>query len=137
VAVRQANPHPHASSLNRTKAMPSFFSRFFSSDVNTFAAELVEDLSKRLPPVLMNDEKRRPSAKRIGRILETSLARAVDYKRTKRLGVYGKAKLANEFRWQLKEKGYNDAFIDLATEAITVYVSRRDTPPNSPSSGRA
>jgi hypothetical protein len=117
--------------------MPSFFSRFFSSDVNTFAAELVEDLSKRLPPVLMNDEKRRPSAKRIGRILETSLARAVDYKRTKRLGVYGKAKLANEFRWQLKEKGYNDAFIDLATEAITVYVSRRDTPPNSPSSGRA
>ena len=108
--------------------MPSIFSRLFSSEVAPFADELVEDLSKRLPPALMNYEKRRPSVKRITRILETSLTRAVDFKKGKGLGIYGKAKLANEFRWKLKEKGYDDKFIELATEAITVYISRKSTP---------
>jgi len=108
--------------------MASFLSRFFSSEVDAFADQLAEDLSKRLPPTLMNDEKRRPSTKRIGRVLENSLARAVDYKQERKLGIYGKAKLANEFRWKLKDKGYDDKFIELATEAMTVYISRRDTP---------
>ena len=105
--------------------MASLFSRLFSADTNRFASELVDDLSKRLPPALMNDEKRRPSAKRIGRILEGSLSRAVSYKKDQKLGVLGKARLANEFRWKLKDQGYDDAFVELATEAMTVYISRK------------
>lgn len=105
--------------------MPSFLSKLFTSKIDTFVDELVEDLSKRLPPGLMNDDKRRPSTKRISRILETSLSRAVEFKKEKRLGIYGKAKLANDFRWKLKEKGYDEKFTDLATEAITIYISRK------------
>ena len=31
--------------------------------------------------------------------------------------MFGKAKLGNEFRWQLKEMGYTEKFIEVATEA--------------------
>jgi hypothetical protein len=105
--------------------MASLFSRMFSAGSSGFADELASDLSKRLPPALMNDESRRPSAKRIGRVLEGSLSRAVSYKQEKKLGVLGKARLANEFRWKLKELGYDDEFVDLATEAMTIYISRK------------
>jgi hypothetical protein len=40
------------------------------------------------------------------------------------LGVVGKARLSNNFKWALKEQGYPEAFIDLVTEALVVYMTR-------------
>ncbi|NJK42488.1 MAG: hypothetical protein HC937_01785 [Aquincola sp.] len=37
----------------------------------------------------------------------------------------GKAKLGNAFRWELTELGYRKDFVELATEAVIVYLSRK------------
>ena len=54
--------------------------------------------------------------------------RAVEFQREHRLGTFGKAKLGNEFKWRLRELGYTEKFIDVATEGLMVYVTRGPAP---------
>jgi hypothetical protein len=57
-------------------------------------------------------------------VLEDVLDEAATYGAQNRLGVYKKARLANAFKWSLKELGYSDKFIEVATEGLVVYTTR-------------
>jgi hypothetical protein len=98
--------------------------KLLGRDVDTFAKELAEMVAKRYPPTLDNAPERRISTNRISKVLEDALSKAAEYNRNARLGVYRKARLANTFKWQLKEMGYSDRFVEVATEGLVVYVSR-------------
>ena len=100
------------------------FSLFSNKEINTFAKDLVASLAKRYPPALDVSPEKRVSENRLTKVLEETLAQAVDFQSKHKLGVVGKAKLGNEFRWQLKEMGYTEKFIDIATEGLMVYVTR-------------
>ena len=90
-----------------------------------FARSLVDDISKRYPVAIDHDDKVRPSANRLTKIIEDACLRAVQFKTEHRLGVLGKAKLGNAFRWELSNSGYRKEFVDFATEAVVVYISRK------------
>jgi ATP-dependent protease HslVU (ClpYQ) ATPase subunit len=94
-------------------------------DVDEFAKELAEMIAKRYPPALEKSPERRVSPNRITKVLEDALDKAGEFASTQRLGMFKKAKLANSFRWELKERGYSDKFIEIATEGVIVYVTRR------------
>ena len=64
------------------------------------------------------------SQKRLTDILEETFAKAAAFQRENKLGWYRKAKLGNEFRWELKELGYDEKFVEVATEGLVVYVTR-------------
>jgi hypothetical protein len=86
-------------------------SLFSTKHINEFARELADSLAKRYPPVLdVSPEK--------------ALSRAVEFQREHRLGTFGKAKLGNEFKWRLRELGYSEKFIDVATEGLMVHLTR-------------
>lgn len=113
-------------------ALPPFFMKFLSlfrtkspSEIEVFAKSLVSDLVKRYPPELDNSANKHPSVNRLTRILEDTCRSAADFQSTHKLGVYGKAKLGNNFKWSLSEAGYRKEFIDLATEAVVVYLSKK------------
>jgi len=93
-------------------------------EVDDFAKQLAEMVAKRYPPVLDKTAEKRVSVNRISKVLEDALERAAEYGRTNKLGVYRRARLANAFRWELKERGYSDKFIEVATEGMVVYVTR-------------
>lgn len=93
-------------------------------EVDSFAKELAEMISKRFPPALEKSQERRVSPGRITKVLEDALEKAEEYGRNRRLGTYKKARLANSFRWQLKDLGYSDKFVEVATEGLVVYVTR-------------
>ncbi len=104
------------------------FSMFSSSKkINEFAKEIAQSLSKRYPPALDLTPDKKISANRLTKVLEETLARAAEFQREHKLGVLGKAKLGNEFKWQLKELGYSDKFIEVATEGLMVYITRPTT----------
>jgi len=105
------------------------FSLFSNKEVNAFAKELAANLAKRYPPALDVSPEKRVSENRLTKVLEETLAQAVEFQQKQKLGVFGKAKLGNEFRWQLKELGYTDRFIDVATEGLMVYVTRGSAAP--------
>jgi hypothetical protein len=93
-------------------------------EVDDFAKQLAEMIAKRYPPVLDKSPEKRVSANRVTKVLEDALDRAAEYGRSRKLGLYRKARLANSFRWELKELGYSDKFIEVATEGLVVYVTK-------------
>jgi hypothetical protein len=105
-----------------------FKSLFSTRQINTFARELADTLAKRYPPALDVNPERKISANRLTKVLEDTFARAVEFQREHKLGLFGKAKLGNEFKWQLKELGYTENFIEVATEGLMVYITRGAAP---------
>jgi hypothetical protein len=97
-----------------------------SSDIDKLVDSLVHELMRRYPPSMAAGEGRRLSQQAVTNILESVINKAVTKSREWNLGVVGKAKLGNSFKWALKEKGYPEKFIDVVTEALIVYVTRKE-----------
>ena len=95
-----------------------------SKQVDAFAKDLAQDLAKRYPPALEAAGARTLSQKRLTTILETIYDKAGEFRVQHKLGVYKKARLGNTFRWELKELGYSDKFVEVATEGLVVYITR-------------
>ena len=102
-----------------------------SRHITEFAKSIAGNLAKRYPPALdMNPEKKISQA-RLTRVLEETLTQASEFQREHKLRMFGKAKLGNEFKWQLKELGYSEKFIEVATEGLMVYLTRGAPPSGS------
>lgn len=101
------------------------FSFLQASDVDAFAKTLADDIGKRYPPDMDKPDKMaKVSVERLTRILEGAYAKAIEFQKNTSLGIYRKARLLNTFKWSLKEMGYSEKFVDLATEGLVVYLSR-------------
>lgn len=101
------------------------FGSLFNKELDTFAKSLAQDLAKRYPPALENSPDKKISPNRIAKVLEEAVAKAVQFNQDRKLGMFGKARLGNSFRWELKELGYSDKFVEFATEALIVYITRK------------
>lgn len=97
---------------------------FSSKQINEFAGDLAANLAKRYPPALDVSPDKKISHARLTKVLEDTLMQAVEFQRNHKLGLFGKAKLGNEFKWRLKDLGYTQKFIDVATEGLMVYITR-------------
>lgn len=102
----------------------NLFQTKLTKEVNNFANSLASDIAKRYPPELDKTPTKKPSINRLTRILEETAQKAQEFQATNNLGTYGKAKLGNAFRWALIDLGYSKEFIELATEAIIVHISK-------------
>jgi hypothetical protein len=106
--------------------------KLLGRDVTAFAKELADAIAKRYPPALDKSPERRVSPNRITKVLEDAMEKATEFTTRQRLGVYKKAKLANAFKWELKELGYSEKFIEVATEGLVVYITTRKAKEASP-----
>jgi hypothetical protein len=104
--------------------MLSWFGSGKSAEVRDFAEKLAQQVVKRYPPVLDNEPSKRPSVNRLTRIIEEACSKSVEFQQEMHLGWLGKARLGNHFRWALAEAGYTKEFVEFATEAIIVHISR-------------
>ena len=93
--------------------------------IDEFAKGLAQGVAKRYPPTMESGGDRKISAKGISNILESVYQKAVEFKRDKKLGFVRTAKLGNTFRWELKDLGYSEQFIEVATEGLIVYLTRK------------
>ena len=100
------------------------FKLFSASKIDGFAKSLAQDIAKRYPPAIANNPEQMISQKRLSTILEEAFDRAHQFNLEQKLGMFKKAKLGNTFKWELKEMGYDEKFIDMATEGLIVYLTR-------------
>ena len=105
--------------------MFSFFRSPKNSEIKQFAIDLASQLAKRYPPALDSQPGKRPSVNRLTRITEDACIKAVNFHSTNSLGWFSKARLGNDFRWALTELGYTKEFVDFATEAVVIHISRK------------
>ncbi|MBM3358614.1 MAG: hypothetical protein FJY54_12915 [Betaproteobacteria bacterium] len=102
------------------------FGSVSGKQVDEFAKTLAQEVAKRYPPTMdQGSGERKVSQKRLSSILEEAFEKAVAYKAEHKLGVYKKARLSNTFRWELQELGYTEKFVEVATEGLVVYISRK------------
>jgi hypothetical protein len=95
----------------------ALFGLIDTTDLEQFAAALATDLQRRFPPA--SEARTDPGAKhQVKMILEGLGARAIRYQSEHKLGIYKKAKLANVFKWKLKDLGYTEEFAEHATKDI-------------------
>lgn len=100
------------------------FNLFSPSKVDEFAKGLAQDIAKRYPPAIANNPEQLVSQKRLTAILEDAFTKAHQFHLENRLGWFKKAKLGNTFKWELKEMGYDEKFVEMATEGLIVYITR-------------
>lgn len=105
--------------------MLSFLRGARNSEIKEFAIGLATQLAKRYPPALDSQPGKRPSVNRLTRITEDACVKAIEFHDSRKLGWFSRARLGNDFRWALTELGYTKEFVDFATEAVIVHVSRK------------
>jgi hypothetical protein len=93
--------------------------------VTELAKSLAQEVAKRYPPAIANNPAQMVSRQRLSDILEEVFARATEFSQENKLGWYKKARLGNDFRWELDELGYDEAFVDMAAEGLSLCVTRR------------
>jgi hypothetical protein len=83
-----------------------------------FAMRMAREIRASMPPI-----DQLPGKKEIGkraRKIDRVMAQAKAFSQGNRLNFYKKAKLANTLRWQLKEAGYPDVFIEEMVRVVVV-----------------
>lgn len=96
----------------------SFFSGIFSNELMVFAGNLVEKIAKQFPPVNEHMLSTKGGKRRLESILEHVFSDIDEFQKKNQLGVFGKARLGNKFRWGLVEKGYSTQFAEALTEGV-------------------
>lgn len=110
----------------------ALFGKRSGPSVDEFAKELATDIANRYPAELEKSVQKRMSVNRVTDLLEDVFAKAQTFKNENSLGWFKKAKLGNSFRWDLKERGYSEEFIEMATEGLIVYITRKAAPAPTP-----
>ncbi|RYH20490.1 MAG: hypothetical protein EON54_26325 [Alcaligenaceae bacterium] len=88
------------------------------------AYELSQHLIKNIPAKLMSERRQVLSASRISRLLEQVFDRAQNNAHGVGNGFFSRTFLANSFKWELREAGYPDEFINIAVEGLLMKLSR-------------
>jgi hypothetical protein len=92
--------------------------------VADLAKSLAQDLVKRYPPAIANNPAQMVSQQRLSGIFEEVFANATKFGQEHNLGWYKRARLGKDFRWELNEMGYDEKFVDTATEGLILCVRR-------------
>jgi hypothetical protein len=93
-------------------------------EISGFATALAEDLARRFPP---KSEARTDKGvkNQLRAITDRLYGEAARYHRDRRLGVYGKAKLGNAFRWKLRDLGYSGPFVEEVTHGLVLRLTTK------------
>ena len=95
---------------------------FDTKDVDALAKHMVADMVGRLPPAKIAGGGPKGEAEN-DRAHHHLLRQAPEFARGHRLNVYTKARLANNFKWQLLEAGYPKDFVDRMTIELAAVVA--------------
>lgn len=101
------------------------FNKIFGGDASTLGESLANQLAKSFPKSLDDQGLPKVSADRLARILEKVYAEAQLARQEQGLGYLRRVRLCHAFQWRLRDMGYSKSFVDLATEGLVVYLSKK------------
>lgn len=95
--------------------------------VDEFARTLVDEVYRlRAPKGEAGAGNPGLSLRNLEQKVDVLFEKATAFRQEHKLGLYKKARLANTFRWEMKERGYDAGFIEMITEKLVVAVAKKD-----------
>lgn len=88
-----------------------------------FADAMVEKIARQFPPTSEPQLAKKGAQRRLEGVLEHIMADIEAFQKDARLGLVGKARLGNAFRWKLTDRGYSKQFVEALTEGIIKHVA--------------
>jgi hypothetical protein len=83
-----------------------------------FVGKLAQEISRCYPSAIANSPEPLVSPRRRFEILEKVFANARQFSEEHKLGRFAKISMGSALRWRLKELGYDEKFIEIATEHL-------------------
>lgn len=99
------------------------FRLFSAKPIQKLAQSLATDIASRYPAEIANSPEPMVSRQRRSEILENIFLRARQFNLESRLGVLARSRLGSTLKWQLKEMGYDEKFIDIVMEHLVASVT--------------
>jgi len=99
------------------------FRLFSAKPIQKLAQSLAADIASRYPAEIANSPEPIVSQRRCSEILENIFLRARQFNLESRLGVLARIRLGSALKWQLKEMGYDEKFIDTAMAHLVASVT--------------
>jgi len=100
---------------------------FSNKHIEKLVQDLTTDIARRYPAEIANNPEFLVSPQRRSEIFETVFSPAKHLNREAPLGFLGRIRLQRDLRWRLREMGYDESFIDSATEYLTSFVTSAPT----------
>lgn len=101
-----------------------FFGLFRNREIEDAGRAMAERFARRFPPELQDDARPGSAQKR-----ETAMSgihsEVGDLRKRVKLGVFGKATLANTLKWSLKERGYRPEVVDQVVYDMLFHIAGR------------
>ena len=105
--------------------MIPLFGWFDTREVDALADRLAAELVKQVPPTKLTLEGKKAQATR-RKTQEAILRQVKEFTSKHKLNVYQKARLANRFKWALRDMGYQQEFVnDMAYDLATLMATTR------------
>lgn len=92
---------------------------FDTKESDDFARSLAKDIEARIPLVSLEGYKRGDAGKH-AKSLQLVHGRVAKFRQANRLNIYKTAKIGNVLKWELKEAGYPEDFVDQITKDVVV-----------------
>ncbi len=104
---------------------------FNADEAVSFAQEIIREINKLFPPEHL---KGKAIPKKVyQKKFESLIARTRTFATTHNLNIYKKAKLLNTIKWELREIGHDDDFIDSLIVFLTPLLSKKTVKPRDSS----
>jgi hypothetical protein len=88
-------------------------------EIDDFAIGLAREFARQLPP-----GEPQP-AQRVAKVVDEICNKAKAFQQEKKLGIYGRAKVGTSFKFELKDAGYPQEFIEDLTRQLLLIMSGR------------
>jgi hypothetical protein len=111
----------------------SFRDLFSMQPIKEQAIALAENVALNISPIDERKSIHTLSVNRITTILERAYAKANSFQNDNKFGFLKRSIFCNTFRWRLKELGYSDKFVAIATEGLVIKLCAKNSPPKTAS----
>ncbi len=95
---------------------------FDTAEVDEFSRALAQDLIGRLPPPSSGGGKR-TTPERLQNTRDAIISRTKAFVRMHKINWYKKAHLGNTFKWELRDAGYDQQFVDAMTYDVLLAIT--------------
>lgn len=89
-----------------------------SRELDEFAVALARQFAAQVPP-----DARPKAGQQVARAVDEICVRAKEFKKEKRLGIYGRARVGTAFKLELKNTGYPREFVEDFTHQLLLSMS--------------